>query len=381
MKTLFDKYPLGAITLKNRIVMAPLTRARAGEGDVPRELNEEYYEQRAGAGLIVSEASQISQQGQGYLWTPGIYTPAQVEGWKGVVKAVHAREGRIFLQMWHVGRISHTSLQPGGAAPLSSTDRAAQNSYSFAFDEKGNAGNRPVSTPRVATTEELQQIVADYRQAAHNVLEAGFDGAEVHGANGYLLDQFLNSTVNQRTDAYGRQSQETRARLLLEAYDAVAEVLGPERVGVRIAPYGKFGDMGKDPHVEETFLYVAEELKRRKAAYVHIVRGSQLDTEPVVPMEFFRKFRAAFDGTIVVTGGLTKESAEGLLEEGVTDLVGFGTLFISNPDLPERFRNNWPLAPGDQSTFYGGGAKGYTDYPTYQDQTLKHEVKEPLDVH
>lgn len=381
MKTLFDSYKLGPITLKNRIVMAPLTRSRAGQGDAPRELNAEYYEQRTSAGLIISEATQVSQQGQGYLWTPGIYTSAQVQGWKKVVDAVHHRDGRIFLQMWHVGRISHTTLQPNGDAPISSTDKPAENTYSFAYDANGNPGNVPASKPRIATIPELKQVIADYAQAARHARQAGFDGAEVHGANGYLFDQFLNSAVNERTDEYGNQSKETRTRLLLEAFDAVAEVLGAERVGVRIAPFGGFGGMKRDPKVEETFLYLAQELTRRGAAYVHIVRGSQLDPEPVVPDEFFAKMRKSYGGTIIVTGGLNKESAERLLQEDVADLLGFGTLFISNPDLPERFRNNWPLTPADQATFYGGGAKGYTDYPTYQDELVTRQVKEPLDIH
>ncbi len=381
MKTLFDSYPLGPITLKNRIVMAPLTRSRAGKGEVPGDLNAAYYEQRAGAGLIISEATQVSPQGQGYLWTPGIYSSEQADGWKKVVKAVQNRGGRMFLQMWHVGRISHTTLQPGGRAPLSSTEKAAENTFSFAYDSSGNPANVPASKPRMATVEELKQIIEDYGQAARNAEQAGFDGAEVHGANGYLFDQFLNSAVNERSDEYGNQSKESRARLLLEAFDRVAAVLGPERVGVRIAPYGSFGGMKPDPNVQETFLYVAEELTRRGAAYVHIVRGSQNDVAPVVPEEFFRSFRKAFGGTIIVTGGLDRSKAQAMLDENLADLLGFGMLFISNPDLPERFRNSWPLAKADESTLYGGGAKGYTDYPTHEDEVANREVKEPLDIH
>lgn len=360
--------------------MAPLTRSRAGQGDAPRELNAEYYAQRASAGLIISEASQVSQQGQGYLWTPGIYTSAQVDGWKKVVDAVHQRDGKIFLQMWHVGRISHVTLQPGGAAPISSTDKAADGTYSFAYDANGKPGNIPASGPRIATIAELKQVIGDYAQAGRHALQAGFDGAEVHGANGYLFDQFMNSVVNERSDEYGNQSKESRTKLLLETFDAVAGAVGAERTGVRIAPFGSFGGMKKDPKVEETFLHLAQELSKRRAAYIHIVRGSQLDVEPVVPEEFFAKIRSAFDGTIVVTGGLNKGTAEKLLQDEVADLFGFGTLFISNPDLPERFRNNWPLAPGDQSTFYGGGAKGYIDYPTYQDELIARQP-ETMDIH
>jgi 2,4-dienoyl-CoA reductase-like NADH-dependent reductase (Old Yellow Enzyme family) len=380
-RTLFDPYQLGPLTLKNRIVMAPLTRSRAGEGDAPGELNAQYYEQRACAGLIISEATQVSRQGQGYLWTPGIYSPEQVEGWKTVVNAVHGRGGRMFLQMWHVGRISHVTLQPNGKSPISSTDKPADKTFSFAYDADGNPANVPASQPRIATIAELKQVVADYSQGARNAKEAGFDGVEVHGANGYLFDQFLNSAVNERHDEYGNQSKETRTRLLLEAFDAVAAVFGPDRVGVRIAPFGNFGGMKADPNAEETFLHLAQELTRRKAVYVHIVLGSQNDPEPVVPEAFLRKFRNAFGGTIIVTGGLNKAKAEKLLQEDIADLFGFGMLFISNPDLVARFKHDWPLATADTSTLYGGSAKGYTDYPMHQEECMHREVKEPLDIH
>ena len=378
---LFEPLRLGPLTLKNRIVMAPLTRSRAGEGDTPTELAAEYYTQRASAGLIISEATQVSKQGQGYLWTPGIYTPQQVAGWKKVVQAVHANEGRMFLQMWHVGRVSHTSLQPDGQPPISSTDKAAEQTFSFARDERGQPANVPASKPRNATSADLRQVIEDYRQGARRAKEAGFDGVEVHGANGYLFDQFLNSRVNERTDDYGNATPQSRTRLLLEAFDAVAETFGADRVGVRIAPFGKFGGMHSDPKVEETFLYLAAELSRRGAVYVHIVRGSQNDPEPVVPDEFFRKFRQAFAGKIIITGGLDQQKAERLLEDGVADLCGFGMLYISNPDLVERFRNGWPLANADQATLYGGGAKGYTDYATYQDESAGRTVNQPLDIH
>jgi N-ethylmaleimide reductase len=364
-KTFFDSYALGANTLKNRIVMAPLTRSRAGKGDVMSELNAEYYAQRAGAGLIISEGSQVSKQGQGYLWTPGIYTAEQVAGWKKVVKAVHEQNGKIFVQLWHVGRISHTTLQAGGQAPISSIDKPAENTTSFAYDEAGKPANVPASKPRVATVNDLKQVVADYRQAARNALEAGFDGAEIHGANGYLFDQFLNSSVNERSDEYGNQTKESRTRLLLEAFDAVASMLGPGRVGVRIAPFGSFGDMSPDPNAEETFLYLAEELTKRGAAYVHIVRGSQFEVYQLVSDEFLDRFRKAFRGAILVTGGLDKQKAKQLLTSDLADLLGFGKLYIANPDLVERLRNDWPLAKADRATWYGGGAQGYTDFTPY----------------
>jgi 2,4-dienoyl-CoA reductase-like NADH-dependent reductase (Old Yellow Enzyme family) len=370
VKSLFEPYQLGPITLKNRIVMAPLTRSRSGDGDSPRELNAEYYRQRAGAGLIISEATQVSKQGQGYLLTPGIYTSEQVHGWKRVTDAVHSRDGEIFLQMWHVGRISHTTLQPEGRAPVSATDKAAEGSLSFAYDEHGKPANIPVSQPRFASLPELKQIIADFEQAARNAKEAGFDGAEIHGANGYLFDQFLNSAVNERSDEYGNWSKESRTRLLLEAFDAVAGVFGADRVGVRIAPYGRFNAMKEDPKVEETFLHLAQELTNRGAVYMHIVRGSQYDPAPVVPTTFLEKFRKAFGGSIIVTGGLKKKTAEEMLEKDLADLFGFGMLFISNPDLPERLKNNWPLTDPDKRTFYGGDAKGYTDYPAYQGELV-----------
>ncbi len=370
-KSLFEPCQLGPTTLKNRIVMAPLTRSRSGHGDSPRELNAEYYRQRASAGLIISEATQVSRQGQGYLWTPGIYTSEQVDGWKKVTEAVHSCDGKIFLQMWHVGRISHTTLQPDGRAPVSATDKAAEGSLSFAYDEQGKPANIPVSQPQFASLPELKQIISAFEQAARNAKEAGFDGAEVHGANGYLFDQFLNSAVNERKDEYGSWSKESRTRLLLEAFDAVAGVLGADRVGVRIAPYGRFNGMKDDPKVEETFLHLAQELTNRGSVYIHIVRGSQYDPAPVVPTTFLEKFRTAFGGSVIVTGGLTKKIAEEMLEKDLADLFGFGMLFISNPDLPERLKNNWPLTEPDRRTFYGGDAKGYTDYPAYQEELVR----------
>ena len=368
-KELFESFQLGPLALKNRIVMAPLTRSRAGEGEVPQDLNVEYYSQRASAGLIISEATQVSQQGQGYLWTPGIFTPAQVAGWNKVVAAVHGKGSKMFLQMWHVGRVSHETLQPGGQAPISSTVEAAEDTFSFALDQAGKPAQLPAAKPRLASLAELHQVLDDYTQGARNAKEAGFDGVEVHGANGYLFDQFLNSAVNMRDDVYGKQTKETRARLLLEAYDRVAAVFGADRVGVRISPFGSFGGMKPDPQVYETFLYVAGELKRRGAAYVHIVRGSQNDAEPVVPEEFLRAFRNAFGQAIIVTGGLDQMSAEKIITQDLADLAGFGTLFIANPDLPERFEHSWPLNEPDQTTFYGGGASGYTDYPFYSGES------------
>ena len=360
MKKLFEPYQLGPIALKNRIVMAPLTRSRAGEGEVPTDLHVEYYRQRASAGLIITEATQVSRQGQGYLFTPGIFTPAQVAGWRKVTDAIHAAGGKIVLQAWHVGRISHVSLQANQAQPISSTTKAAENSKSFAYDESGKPAFVSPSAPRMATRADLEQVKADFRQAALNLQTAEFDGTEIHAANGYLIEQFLNSVVNERKDEYGNQTPENRARLLLEIFDTMAEVLGPERIGVRLSPYSTFNDIKPDLNVEETYLYVARELARRGALYIHVVRSPEGEA-------LLAKLRQVFPGTIILTGGLDRPTSEQLLEAGVADLFGFGSLFISNPDLPERLRNRWQLTPPDPTTFYGGDGRGYIDYPRYQE--------------
>lgn len=328
-------------------------------------MNAQYYGQRASAGLIVTEGSQVPLQGQGYLFTPGIYSESQVTGWKLVTDRVHEEGGRIFQQLWHVGRISHTSLQPGGRAPISSTDQPAANTMVFAYDENGNPRRQPASRPRIASVAELHQVIADYVRAAHNSRQAGFDGAEIHGANGFLFDQHLHSLVNRRTDEYGSATWENRTRLLLETFDAVAAVLGSDRTGVRIAPFGVVGDMGPDPKVEETFLYLGEQLSTPGAAYVHIVRGSQYDPKPLVPDAFLKRLKQAFGRPIIATGRLDRLQAEKLVTEGLADLVGLGHLYIANPDMVDRFRNGWPLKEPDPATYHGGGAKGYTDYPIH----------------
>jgi N-ethylmaleimide reductase len=288
-----------------------------------------------------------------------------VTGWKLVTDRVHEKGGRIFQQLWHVGRLSHTTLQPAGRAPISSTDQPAANTVVFAYDENGNPRREPASRPRIASVDELHQVIADYVQAAHNSRQAGFDGAEIHGANGFLFDQHFHSHVNRRTDEYGPATRENRTRLLLEPFDAVAAVLGPDRTGVRIAPFGVVGDTGTDPKVEETFLYLGEQLSTRGAAYIHIVRGSQYDPKPLVPDAFLKRLKRVFGRPIIATGRLDRSQAEKLLTESVADLVGFGHFYVANPDLVERFRHGWPLNESDPATYYGGGATGYTDYPIY----------------
>jgi len=362
MPSLFESLRVGDITLPNRIIMAPLTRMRSKQpGNIPTELNATYYAQRASAGLIISEATQISQQGQGYPATPGIYSPEQVEGWKTVTSAVHNAGGRIFLQLWHVGRISHSSHQPNGQLPVApSAIKASGGTYSATWKQVA------FETPRALETEEVPNLIQDYARAAQNAKDAGFDGVEVHGANGYLLDQFLQDGSNQRNDQYGG-SIENRARLLLEVIDAVVAVWGAGRVGVRLSPYGTFNDMSDSDPVA-LFTYVLEQLSSRGVAYAHIIEprastaGSKDGNIEGVP-DTAKVFRNSFKGVLISAGGYQRNDAMKVVEEGYADAVAFGRLFISNPDLPTRLENGAELTKYDRSTFYGGAAKGYTDYP------------------
>lgn len=363
MTSLFDTLKLGELTLPNRIIMAPLTRMRSKQpGNIPHALNAEYYAQRASAGLIISEATQVSQQGQGYPATPGIHSPEQVEGWKLVTDAVHKAGGRIFLQLWHVGRISHPSHQPGGALPVAPSAIAAAKSGTFTADWKPT----PILTPRALETSELPGIVADFKKGAENAKAAGFDGVEVHGANGYLLDQFLEDGSNKRTDNYGG-SIENRARLLLEVVDAAISVWGKGRVGVRLSPYGTFSDM-KDSDPVKLFTYVLEQLSKRGIAYAHLIEpratsaGGGEDVWKDAPSTS-QLFRKAFNGTFLSAGGYTADTAKEAVGSASVDAVVFGRYFISNPDLPERIKAGIAFTPYDRSTFYGGAEKGYTDFP------------------
>ncbi|MCO6431586.1 MAG: alkene reductase [Deltaproteobacteria bacterium] len=360
MATIFDRLQCGDLLLPSRIVMAPLTRMRSRQpGNIPWELNAEYYGQRASAGLIVSEATQISQQGQGYPGTPGIHSDEQVKGWKLVTERVHSDGGRIFLQLWHVGRISHRSHQPHGGLPVApSAVKPSGGGYSADWKEV------EFETPRALETEEISGIVADYKRGAENAKKAGFDGVELHGANGYLLDQFLQDGTNKRTDRYGG-SIENRARLLLEATDAAIEVWGKGRVGVRLSPYGTFNDMSDSDPVA-LFSYVIKELSSRGIAYVHLIepratKAGELDENIDAP-DAAEIFRSAFKGVIISAGGYTPETAKEAVAAGKVDAVAFGRHFIANPDLPERIRRGAELNHYDRSTFYGGAEKGYTDY-------------------
>lgn len=353
-KTLFEPYELGSLTLANRIVMAPLTRNRAGPSFVPGDLAAQYYGQRASAGLLISEATQISQQGQGYQDTPGIYSQAQIDGWRKVTDAVHAKGGRIVLQLWHVGRVSHVDLQEHGAAPVApSAIRAATKTFV-------NNGFVEVSEPRALELDELPGIVNDFRQAAANAIAAGFDGVEIHGANGYLLDQFAKDGANIRTDAYGG-SVENRARLMLEVTAAVVDEIGAGRTGIRISPVSPAnGVSSSDPQAQ--FDYIVDQLDALGIAYIHVVEGATGGPRDVAPFDF-GSLRRRFNNTYIANNGYDLELAASRLAEGKADLFAFGRPFIANPDLVERLKTRAPLAEFNPATLYGGGSNGYTDYP------------------
>jgi N-ethylmaleimide reductase len=357
---LFSPVRFGAVAAANRLVMAPLTRSRAGQpGDVPTDLNVEYYRQRASAGLIISEATHVDPHGKGYAWTPGIYSDAQEAGWRKVVDAVHGAGGRIALQLWHVGRISHHWLQPGGEPPVAPSAVRAE-AQCFVITPDGEPAYAPCDMPRELRADELPSIVEQYRAAARRAKAAGFDLVEVHAANGYLLNQFLATNTNRRTDRYGG-SLENRARFLLEVIDAVAAEYGADRVGVRLSPFGVFNDIA-DAESDAMAFHLAEAFSVRGLAYLHIAEQEYMGAPPLSPA-FRAALRERFRGTLVFCGGHTRESATALVGQGIADAVGFGRLYIANPDLVERFRRDAPLNEPDPATFYGGGAEGYTDYP------------------
>ncbi|HEY8036755.1 MAG TPA: alkene reductase [Methylobacter sp.] len=351
---LFLPILLGELALANRIIMAPLTRNRAGEGNVPQDMNVEYYRQRAGAGLIISEGSQISVQGVGYPRTPGIHSEAQVEGWKRVTDAVHDEGGRIFIQLWHTGRISHSSLQPGHVLPVApSALKAAGQAVTY-------EGMQDFETPHALTLDELPGIVADYASAAQNAKDAGFDGVEIHAANGYLLDQFLRDGTNRRTDGYGG-SIANRMRLLIEVVEKLIVVWGAHRVGVRVSPENSFNDI-KDSQPQQTFNAIAKKLSNYPLAYLHVLEGDMMTGERHVD---YVALRNCFAGFYMTNNGYDLERGNNAIEQDHADMVAYGKLFIANPDLPERFAKNLPLNTPGQATFYGGDEKGYTDYPKY----------------
>jgi len=363
---LFTPITIGPLHLNHRVAMAPLTRSRAGQpGNVPSAMNVEYYRQRASAALIISEATQVSQQGQGYAWTPGIHTAEQIEGWRSVADAVHAEGGRMFLQLWHVGRVSHPSFQPGGALPVAPSALPVPGK-TFIVDADGNGVWSEIPTPQALTAEGIAAIVHDYRQAARNAIDAGMDGVEIHAGNGYLLDQFINSESNHRADAYGG-SIERRARFLLEVVDAVTAEIGAGRVGVRLTPMGRFMGMG-DATPEATFGYIARRLNDRPLAYLHLVEPAMVGTvkdEAADPRwdRMIGTMRAEYRGVLMLAGGYDGASAERAIADGRADIIAFGRPFIANPDLPRRIKTSAALNMPDPATFFGGTAVGYTDYP------------------
>jgi len=353
---LFQPVRLGPYQLANRIVMAPLTRSRAGVDGLATPLMVEYYAQRASAGLIIAEGTNISPQGRGYAFTPGIYNDAQVKAWRPVTEAVHSCGGRIFPQLWHVGRVSHPSLQPGGALPVApSAIQPEATSYTM-------AGFEPCVAPRALATSEIPEIIEQYRRAAANALAAGFDGIEIHAANGYLIQQFLRDSTNKRTDAYGG-SRENRARLLLEVIEAVVGVCGGERVGIRLSPVSPVNGADLDGDPAGTYGYVVERLNAFGLAYIHIIEGATQGPREVAGGFDLQILRRSFKGLYIANNGYDLKLALEARRENLADLVAFGRLYISNPDLVERLRIGAPLTVPDRATFFGGGAAGYTDYP------------------
>lgn len=351
---LFSPVKLGAIDLSNRIVMAPLTRNRAGEAGVPQAINVTYYEQRASAGLIITEATPISPMAHGYPLLPGIYTDAQIAGWKKITDAVHAKGGKIVIQLWHVGRISHPSLLPNNALPVApSAIKPAGQAFTY-------QGLVDYVEPRALEVSELPGIVADYVHATQCALAAGFDGVEVHAANGYLLDQFLRDGTNKRTDSYGG-SFENRARLLMEVTRAVVDVAGADKVGVRLSPVNPFNDM-KDSDPQAMFNYVTESLSQFGLAYLHVVEGGIHGGGESEPFDF-AAMRKLFKGGYIANLAYDKARGNAAIANGHADAIAYGVPFIANPDLVERFKSDAPLNDADPGTFYGGSEKGYTDYP------------------
>ncbi|KRB50885.1 1,2-oxophytodienoate reductase [Rhizobium sp. Root708] len=370
MSKLFEPTQVGDLTLKNHIVMAPLTRNRS-PGAVPNDLNVEYYRQRATAGLIITEATAITHQGQGYADVPGLYSKEAIAGWKRVTDAVHEQGGKIVVQMWHVGRISHDTLQPNGGKPVSSTNQVAK-SKTYLVNADGSGAFAPTSEPRALETAEIAGIVEDYRKAARAAIEAGFDGVEIHAANGYLIDQFLRSGINDRTDQYGG-SIENRARFLFQVVDAITEEIGARRTGIRISPVTPAND-SSDTDPQPIFTYVVEGLAKYDLSYIHIIEGAtggdRNYQQGEKPFDY-KALRTAYEkaggkASWMVNNGYDRQMAIDVVKNGEADLVAFGKPFISNPDLVQRLKDNAPLAGLDQATLYGGGSTGYVDYPALE---------------
>ncbi|WP_345979034.1 alkene reductase [Sulfurimonas sp. HSL3-2] len=352
---LFSPIKIGNYNLKNRIFMAPMTRCRSIKDNVPNDLMVEYYAQRATAGLIITEGTQISPQGIGYPYTPGIHTDAQVQGWRKVTKAVHEKEGKIFLQLWHVGRVSHSSFLGGELPVAPSAIKLLGKKYTY-------EGMKDYEKPRALKAEEIKDIVQDYANAAKNAMDAGFDGVEIHSANGYLLDQFLRDGTNQRKDEYGG-SIENRSRFLLEVIKAVTDAVGADKTGVRLSPSGTMNDMS-DSNPQKHFAYVCQRLNDCDLAYLHIVDALEGDIRHGANVVELSVLRDAYKGTLIVCGEYDKVKGNLVIENHLANAVAYARLFLANPDLPERFKKNGKLNEPDSTTFYTQDAKGYTDYPT-----------------
>ncbi|NQZ92942.1 MAG: alkene reductase [Moritella sp.] len=361
MSKLFQKANLQNLDLQNRVVMAPMTRARTSQpGNIPNEMMATYYKQRATAGLIISEATQISDDSQGYSFTPGVYTNEQVKGWQPITKAAHDQGAVMFCQLWHVGRVSHPTFQKG-ELPIAPSALAPVETKVWISDDQGNGNMVDCIQPRAMTQADIGRVINDFAYAAKRAIEAGFDGVEIHGGNGYLIDQFLRTNSNKRTDNYGG-TRENRLRFLLEVVDAVIEEIGADKVGVRLAPFITFKDMDC-PDIVPTILDASKALQARDIAYMHLSEADW-DDAPVIPESFRIELRQIFTNTIIVAGSYTQERADEVLNKGYADLVAFGRPFVSNPDLVSRLKNNNELADLDGATLFGGNTLGYTDYPT-----------------
>ena len=371
MNSLFKKTKLNNLNLQNRVVMAPMTRARTSQpGNIPNNMMATYYKQRATAGLIISEATQISDDSQGYSFTPGVYTDEQVKGWQPITKAAHSQGAAMFCQLWHVGRVSHPTFQKG-ELPIAPSALAPVETKVWISDEQGNGNMVDCIQPRAMTHEDINRVIQDFAYSAKRAVEAGFDGVEIHGGNGYLIDQFLRTNSNHRTDKYG-DSRENRLRFLLEVVDAVSKEIGADKVGVRLAPFITFKDMDC-PDIVPTILDASKELQSRDIAYLHLSEADW-DDAPVIPENFRIELRKRFTNSIIVAGSYTQERANEILNKGYADLIAFGRPFVSNPDLVSRLENNHDLATLDGNTLFGGNEQGYIDYPAYSEKILETEL-------
>ena len=361
MNTLFEPTQLKSLALQNRVVMAPMTRARSSQpGNIPNQMMATYYKQRASAGLIISEATQISDDAQGYSFTPGVYTDEQVAGWKTVTQAVKSQGGAMFCQLWHVGRVSHPTFQ-NGERPMAPSALAPIETKVWIADEQGNGNMVDCVKPRAMTQADIDRVIEDFAYSAKRAVEAGFDGVEIHGGNGYLIDQFLRTNSNHRNDNYGG-SRENRLRFLLDVVDAVSKAIGADKIGVRLAPFITFKDMNC-PDIVPTILEASKQLQARDIAYLHLSEADW-DDAPVIPESFRAELRQHFTNTIIVAGRYNQERANNILKKGYADLIAFGRPFVANPDLVSRLKNHQQLSSLDGATLFGGDYHGYTDYAT-----------------